>query len=1191
MKNVVLIILVFAIASSSAVAQTFWRCQLQANQPAVVTINPVQPLVVIYVDFPDGRLADGNSPVQDSDLDRVQNLDGVGSMGYTRPLGSKKVRKYVYEDYWNMLFSSNVYSGANVHPDYGTYQNYTPPEGGGPYDLTVYGSVRDYWDEVSYGNLQIQAYPTRSGGDDMYHTGIVNKIDIVNGRNCIRWITLDHVKSAYGLGDPYLDPISGAINRVVALHRLPPSDPDYIEFDEDAYPTDGKIAVVTAGGALGGWTWRGGQGFVMPEKLSYLRNTSSSVVLDGITGLAHEFGHTIGFAHQAVGSWDIMHWGGFGDRRYYFCPPHLNARAKLQAGWLSGRDVLKISSTTDFVLEPVTSTRSPKVAIVTIYGDAGRSGKWGPTCPSPWFDWEHSEYFILEYRKREKFNRFAGGPGAPPGFDGGVLIWHSSNYGDFSSSFNDDDVVNSGIDLGLGPLVLNYGSSFKLDTGDPSQLYYSGHNLVNPSSTPNTNSINNYPTGISLSNFSTAGGQVSVSAVYASGSVRSYDQFYSSYSEGPLPEALAGNVFVEGQMYSLIPTTVSGAQIDVSPGCNLMFGPLTVLQSGVRLIENGSLSLYKEMNVCGALSVTGTGRVSLRRANVVTLGNGGTVDIGPGSTLSIGPGAVFRGGSGSTITINGNILAEGTSSRPIVFDRTGSLGSWNGLTLNAGSSGTLTSCNFNNAAFGITCHSSSTSISNCDFKANSVGMYCIACSPSITGNDIENSSLCGIYLSGASPLLQSNRISNNTPSPVSGVYCYNCSCPFMADNIITGAQPLGVGLFCYHHSHPTLGGVPAGNVISLNGGIAVDIKALELSSVDLGNDMVGNAGAANSIGGKPQYYVYASDGCSVIAPGTWWGGYPVDSTRFCANQNSVIDYSDGLTYDPSPGRPGVQGPRPIRPRHPFDFHSDSTVIPAGHFGPAGNLEDSIAIYLKIYNASPKFSFPAEQSLQRLSEIYESSGKAGFIDLLHSLIAPTIPLKSELAVMARELEAPWLTRAGRYENALAIFQALRAEYPGNPEVDKFALFNIGEIYQVCLNNHSKAVESLTLFRLKYPYDPLAPLAGLLMSSTMGPLASSPDAGGGTATSGGLGAVAFELQQNYPNPFNPSTSIRYALPHNAFVSLIVFNTIGQQVATLVHGDQEFGYHEVKFDGSKLASGVYFYKIQAGTYVDTKKLLLLR
>jgi 2',3'-cyclic-nucleotide 2'-phosphodiesterase (5'-nucleotidase family) len=85
--------------------------------------------------------------------------------------------------------------------------------------------------------------------------------------------------------------------------------------------------------------------------------------------------------------------------------------------------------------------------------------------------------------------------------------------------------------------------------------------------------------------------------------------------------------------------------------------------------------------------------------------------------------------------------------------------------------------------------------------------------------------------------------------------------------------------------------------------------------------------------------------------------------------------------------------------------------------------------------------------------------------------------------------------------------------------------------------------------------------------------------------------FELGQNYPNPFNPSTVIRYALPSKARANLTVFNSLGQVVRELVNENEEAGYHEVRFDGTGLASGVYFYRLQAGSFVETRKLTLLK
>ena len=89
----------------------------------------------------------------------------------------------------------------------------------------------------------------------------------------------------------------------------------------------------------------------------------------------------------------------------------------------------------------------------------------------------------------------------------------------------------------------------------------------------------------------------------------------------------------------------------------------------------------------------------------------------------------------------------------------------------------------------------------------------------------------------------------------------------------------------------------------------------------------------------------------------------------------------------------------------------------------------------------------------------------------------------------------------------------------------------------------------------------------------------------------GSYGYALGQNYPNPFNPTTKISYSLPQSEMVSLKILNVLGQEIISLVNEEKPAGYYEVDFNAAYLPSGIYMYRIQAGSFAETKKMILLR
>lgn len=96
---------------------------------------------------------------------------------------------------------------------------------------------------------------------------------------------------------------------------------------------------------------------------------------------------------------------------------------------------------------------------------------------------------------------------------------------------------------------------------------------------------------------------------------------------------------------------------------------------------------------------------------------------------------------------------------------------------------------------------------------------------------------------------------------------------------------------------------------------------------------------------------------------------------------------------------------------------------------------------------------------------------------------------------------------------------------------------------------------------------------------------------SVTENGNLPIVYKLHQIFPNPFNPITEIRFDLKNPGLTKLTVFDVLGRQVATLINDDLPAGYHSVRFEGTRFAAGVYFYRIESGKFHDIKKMVLIR
>ncbi len=336
------------------------------------------------------------------------NYDAKGGVGYDID-GNLVDNKYHYEDYWNIFFSFGTYHDLDpeqfplLHPDAESHRT------------GVYGSFKDYWWEVSHKNLTIKAPVTRNTptGDPMKDKGIINKI---NADGTIQWITLAKRKDEYSANNKGRQAL---IKDIIAKASDPSLEIDFT--DESEFD---KVLFMFAGtNTFGASTVDriNGRYSLSEERMEYGRTAH----LAGFGLHAHEFGHLIGFSDlygtdtdesNGVGIFSLMALGAnFGTNQIgRFLPSHLGPRDKLKKGWLDYDFIT--SDKTGYQLTPVSDNIAdllPRVAIIVNEGDPENN------------NWEKSDYIILENRSAIGFDRRL--TKGNPGFNGGMIVWHSSN--------------------------------------------------------------------------------------------------------------------------------------------------------------------------------------------------------------------------------------------------------------------------------------------------------------------------------------------------------------------------------------------------------------------------------------------------------------------------------------------------------------------------------------------------------------------------------------------------------------------------------------------------------------------------------------------------------------------------------------------------------------------------------------------
>jgi hypothetical protein len=437
----------------------------------------------------------------------------------------------------------------------------------------------------------------------------------------------------------------------------------------------------------------------------------------------------------------------------------------------------------------------------------------------------------------------------------------------------------------------------------------------------------------------------------------------------------------------------------------------------------------------------------------------------------------------------------------------------------------------------------------------------------VTDGQINNSDYYGISIYNSQPTLQRNKIINSPSGGAFGIFCNYYGYPFVKDNLIKGYGTSGV--YCVDHSGVYWLNSTANNVIKTNqNGLYLN----NYSNAYLGNNPYNGQ---NSIYSNTGYDVKAISNSIAYVQNTWWGVYPPNASKFYNDGNSTIDRTNPLAYDPNNSLNLYVSNEPGN----NNLYSPALNILSSENDDKKEIEEQLDLFKK--NGSNKDGMEA---LQKIERIFTQYARKDFSEFSKKELRPLIKEKDRLYPLLLELEMHQLLINGNLKEAFVINDQLEKEV-NDKTANKLALFRKGFIY-LLENDRAAAEKAFVEFISKYPEDELTTIVNYALgdknSLNKADISNQEEK---TAPEG------FVLEDCYPNPFNPSTTIRYQIPQDGHISLKVYDMLGREVAQLVNEVKRAGEYTVSFDGSKLSSGVYIYKLVGNNVNLSKKMILMK